>query len=90
LDRENPHKRIIEKMVEAAMKEKFRQLAQKYNQKFVFDIWVEMAKKGGSKPYASKLTWKPELTIAQALDCLDNYCTSLEMQIRGKHSGEKS
>jgi hypothetical protein len=90
LDGESPDKKIIEKMVEAAMKEKLRQLARKYDQKFVFDIWVEMTKKGGSKPYARRLTWKPELTIAQALGCLDNYCTSLEMQIRGKHSGEKS
>jgi len=89
LEAEHPHKRIIEKMVDAALKEKLRHLARKYNQKYVLDIWVEMAKKGGAKPYASKLTWKPGMTISQALDCLDNYCHSMEVEIREKYSGEE-
>jgi hypothetical protein len=89
LDAENPHKRIIERMARAALKEKLNHLARKYDQKYVFDIWVELEKRGGAKPYASKLLWKPEMTIAQALECLDTYCHSMEAKIREKCLGKK-
>jgi len=89
LNTEPEKNRILEKMFEAAIKERLKLLARKYDQETIFDIWVEMAKTESGKTHFGEQAWKPEMTLAQALDCVDDYCHSVEEKIRGKHSEGK-
>ncbi len=70
--------RLVEKMFDAALKEKINQLARKGDSGLVFDLWTRMAKTGCIKPYFCKWRWKPNMTISEAIDCLDDYCNGLE------------
>ena len=76
--------RIIEKMFDAALKEKTSQMARKYDHNLVFEFWTQIVKSGGFKNNFSKWEWGPEMTIGQALDCLDGYCDSIEAMIRDR------
>jgi len=84
-------KRLIERMFDAAMKEKFSQLARKYNSELVFKVWAELetARCNGVEPYCSKWGWNPEMTMMEALDCLDSYCDSIEAMIQDRQEEEK-
>jgi hypothetical protein len=87
--KENSRKKILEKMFEAALKEKFGQLARKYDPKLVFEIWTQIIRGGGVQGhFPPKEKWDQNVTIKQALDCLDDYCKSIESLIR-KCPGEK-
>jgi len=70
--------RLVQKMFDAALKEKMNQLARKYDYGFVFELWTRMAKTACVKPYFCKWRWKPNMTITEAIDCLDDYCNGLE------------
>ena len=70
--------RVVEKMFDAAMKEKMNQLARKYDPSLVFELWTRIAKNGCIKPYFCKWRWKPDMTISEAIDCLDDYWSGLE------------
>ena len=70
--------RLVQKMFDAALKEKMNQLARKYDPGLVFELWTRMAKTGCIKPYFCKWRWKPNMTITEAIDCLDDYCNGLE------------
>jgi hypothetical protein len=89
LDDEAEKNRILEKMFEAAVKEKLRQLSRQYDRQTVFNIWVEMAKTESLKIRFGKGAWEPGMTIAQALDCVDGYCHFFEEKLRGKHPEKK-
>ena len=65
--------KLIEKMFDAALKEKFSQLGRKYKWELVLKVWAEIARCQGSKPYFNKGVWKLEMTIMEALDSLDAY-----------------
>ena len=86
--KEYSRKKIIDKMFEAALKEKFSQLARKYDPKLVFEIWTQIIRGGGVQGRFPKKEWDQKMTIKQALDCLDGYCKSIESLIR-KSQGEK-
>ena len=81
--------KLIEKMFDAALKEKFSQLGRKYKWELVLKVWAEIARCQGSKPYFNKGGWKPEMTIMEALDCLDRYCDSIEAMIQEGMEKEK-
>ena len=70
--------RLVEKMFDAALKEKMNQLAGKYDPGLVFELWTQMAKIGCIKPIFCKWRWKPNMTLSKAIDCLDDYCNGLE------------
>ena len=70
--------RLVQKMFDAALKEKINQLARKYDPGLVFELWTRMAKTGCIKPYFCKGGWKLNMTITEAIDCLDDYCNGLE------------
>ena len=89
MDADSENRRILEKMFEAAVKERLRQLSRKYDQQTIFNMWVEMARTDGVKSHFGQGAWQPETTIAQALDCVDHYCHSVEEKILGKHPGKK-
>ncbi len=74
--------KLVEEMFQAAMKEKFSQFARKYDPKVVFEIWTETVGCRGMSRYFEKCGWKPEMTIQQALDALDNCCALIETLIR--------
>jgi hypothetical protein len=76
-------------MFEAAIKERIKLFVRKNDQETVFDIWVEMAKTESFETHFGKRAWKPEMTIAHVLDCVDDYCHSVDEKIRGKHSEGK-
>lgn len=70
--------RLVEKMFDAALKEKINQLARKYDHSLVFELWARMAKAGCIKPYFCEWRWNPNMTITEAMDCLDDYFNGLE------------
>ena len=50
---------------------KMNQLARKYDYHLVFGLWTRMAKAGCIKPYFCNWRGKPDMTIAEAIDCLE-------------------
>jgi len=87
---ENSRKKILKKMFEAALKEKFSQLASKYNPRLVFEIWTQIITGGGVQGrFPPKEKWDQNVTMKQALDCLDGYCESIESLIRKSREEKK-
>ena len=78
--------RIVEKMFDAALKEKMNQLARKYNHSLVLELWARMEKNGCVKPYFYNWRWKPNMTITEAIDCLDDYCNGLETLLQKRQA----
>ncbi|MGA2959404.1 MAG: hypothetical protein ABSF48_27260 [Thermodesulfobacteriota bacterium] len=78
--------RLVQKMFDAALKEKMNQLARKYDYGFVFELWTRMAKTACVKPYFCKWRWKPNMTITEAIDCLDDYFTGLETLLQKRQA----
>ena len=78
--------RLIEKMFDAALKEKMNQLARKYDYGVVFELWRRMAKTGCIKPYFCKWRWKPSMTIGEAMGCLDDYFDGLEVLLEKRQA----
>ena len=81
MERDN-RKDLIDKMFDAALKEKFSHLARKYDWGLLVEIWAEILKNGGVIKYFAKGEWEPKMTIDQALDRLDEYCDSVESLIQ--------
>ncbi len=79
---ESNRKRIFEEMFRAALKEQLAQMARKYDWKYVFETWVQIAKAEGTKTYFERCKWDLNMTIAQALDALDAYCDAIECTIK--------
>ncbi len=78
--------RLLEKMFDAALKEKMNQLARKYGHGPVFELWTRMAKTGCIKSYFCKWRWKPNMTVTEAIDCLDDYCGRLQAQLHNRQA----
>ena len=70
--------RIIKKMFDAGLKEKLNHLARRYDYATVFELWTRLAKAGCVKAYFCNWRWNQNMTIAEALDCLDDYFIGLE------------
>ena len=83
---------ILDKMFDVGIKEKFSQLARKYNCEVVWEVWTQVVKGGGAKKYFGKGEWVTEMTIQQALSLLEDYCDSIEslIQKRLKEGGRRS
>jgi tRNA isopentenyl-2-thiomethyl-A-37 hydroxylase MiaE len=81
---------LIQKMFEAAVKERFAQLAKKYDHDLVFNTWVNFIKKE-FQPFPRELEWKGGMTLAEALASLETHFREIEEYIKscGK-SEEKS
>lgn len=78
--------RLVEKMFDAALKDKMNQLTRKYDHDLVFKLCTRMAKTGCIKPYFCNWRWRPNLTITEAIDCLDDYFTGLEDLLRKRQA----
>jgi hypothetical protein len=68
----------------AVLDHKISQLAGKYTGELVFKIWEEIKTGGGDQVYLSVCGWKSEMTLMEALECLEDYCDFIEAMIR-KH-----
>jgi len=68
-------------MFEAALKEKFSQLAREYDPGLVFEIWAQALRGGGIQGRFPKKEWERSMRIEQALDSLDEYCSMIESLI---------
>ena len=71
-----------EKLFDALLKKKFSQLARKYSGELVFKIWGKVKITDADEAYFSACGWKPEMTIMEALNCLDEYCNYIEQVIQ--------
>jgi hypothetical protein len=74
-------KKILDKMFEAALKEKFSELKRRYEPDLVFEIWAQLLKMGGMKALLDKKEWDEKMTMEEALDCLDGYAILIESLI---------
>ncbi len=64
--------------------QRISQLARKYTDELVLKIWEEMEIGGEDQAYLSVCGWKSDMTLMEALECLDDYCDFIESKIR-KH-----
>ena len=69
---------LFEKMFKVALKEKINLLARKYGYDLVFKLWTQIVKIGAVKTCFCKWRGKPNMTITEAMDCLDDCCNGLE------------
>jgi len=76
-------------MFEAALKERFSELFRKFDPKLVFEIWEEILKHGGFQGRFPDGGWDLNLTIEQALDSLDAYCSTIESTILKRQEERK-
>jgi hypothetical protein len=87
--------RLIKKMFDAALKEKINQLARKYDYALILELWTGLAKTGCVKSYFCKWRWNQNMTIIEAMDCLDDYFNGVESLLQkrlaaGDHRQEKN
>jgi hypothetical protein len=79
---------LVDKLLEQALKMKISHLAKKYDPNFFFELWPQIVKIDGIKAYFRKWIWKPDLTIMEAFDCLDEYDSRLEALLRKRQAKE--
>jgi hypothetical protein len=72
---------LIRKMFEAAAKESFAQLSQKYDRELVFQTWVNLVKRE-IRPIPPDLQWHKGMTLAESLKSLETYFKSIEHNIK--------
>ena len=82
-------KRLLTKMAEATLMQRFCQFARAYDRKLVLRTWREIAKDGGIKLYLNRRHWDDPIRIAEALDRLDAYCDSIETVLRDQDRRKK-
>ena len=69
---------LLEKMFLAGLKMKLSQLARKYDYDLVFKLWRQLVRTDGVKTYFCKWRWNPDITLREALECLDDYFTGVD------------
>ena len=81
---------LLEKLFDQAVRMKLSQLARKNDPDLIFKLWTQIVKIDEIKTYFRKWVWKPDLTITEALDCLDDYCSGLEVLLRKRQGKENN
>ena len=79
---------LVEKLFAQALKMKISQLARKYDPNLVFELWTQIVKIDGIKSCSRKWIWKSDLTVMEAVDCLDDYCSGLDASLRKRQAEE--
>jgi hypothetical protein len=79
---QDSRKDLMNKMFDAALKERFSQLGRKYDWDLVLEIWAHIIRNGGVKACLGKEEWASNMTLEQALDLLDEYCQAIESLIQ--------
>lgn len=81
---------VIRKMFDAALKQKINQLVRKYDYTHIIELWTRFAREGCVKEYFCKWRWSYNMTIKEALDCLDDYFNGLEDILRKRRAVDKA
>ncbi len=82
MEKDIEREKLISKMFDAALKEKFCQLYRKYDSKMVFEAWLGIVKNEGVKNYFARWAWTRNITLDQALDQMDDYLDFIESSLR--------
>ncbi len=77
-------KRIVDKMFQAAMKEKLSKLARKYDSGILLKVWARLSNGEGIEA-RFRDEWNEKMTIEQALDALEKYCSLVERSCLAPH-----
>jgi len=77
------------KILEAAMEKRISQLARRYSLEAVVEVWEEIKMAGRDHAFFSVCRWKPEMTLIEALEGLDDYCDFLEAMIWKRQKEER-
>lgn len=75
--------RLILKMFDAALKEKFSRFYRKYDPQTVFEAWLRILKHDGVGIYFARSAWTRNITLDQALDQMDDYLDFIESSLQG-------
>ena len=81
MEKDMEKERLISKMFDAALNEKFSQFYRKYDPESVFEAWVRIAKDEGVKTYFARWAWTRNDTIDQALDKMEDYLSFIESSL---------
>lgn len=77
-------KRIVDKMFQAAMREKLSKLARKYDSGILLKVWARLSNGQGTEA-RFRDEWNEKMTIEQALDALEKYCNLVERSYLAPH-----
>lgn len=71
-------------LVEATLDQKLSRLARKYSDEIIVQTLHEIRMNGEEDEFLRTCGWKAEMSLTEALGCLQEYCEFVEMMIR-KH-----
>jgi hypothetical protein len=83
MEKDMERERLISKMFDAALKEKFSRFYRKYDPQTVFEAWLRMLKHEGVRIYFARWAWTGNTTIDQALAQMDDYLAFIESSLQG-------
>ncbi len=71
-------------LVEATLDQKLSRLARKYSDEIIVQTLHQIRMNGEEDEFLRTCGWEPEMTLTEALRCLQEYCDFVEMMVR-KH-----
>ncbi len=77
---------LIKNLFDHALKIEISKLARKYDPDLVFKLWVQMTKINKKNARIDKWRWKPDMTLMEAIDRLDDCCSALETLIQRRQA----
>ncbi len=78
---------LIRNLFDHAIKIQISKLARKYDPDLVFKLWTQMAKiNTKKKSKIDKWLWKPDMTLREAMDRLDDCCSELEALVQKRQA----
>jgi len=78
---------MVETMFSALLNRRFSQFTKIYGYGPVLRTWEEKIKAGGISTFLSEREWNSHTKIIDILDCLDDYCDSVEAMIQATVKG---
>ena len=54
--------------------------------RLVTELWARIEKFSHLKTYFGRWRWKLDMTIMEAMECLDDYCVGLETQLQERET----
>jgi hypothetical protein len=82
--------RFLERMFDTALKDLMNTMARKYDYDLVFKLWTEILTTDVVKTQFSKDKWQSDMTISEAMDCLDDYYAELEALLKKRQAQKES
>jgi hypothetical protein len=82
MENDEAKQRMLAMMFAALLNRRFSQFTKKYGQAPVLRTWEEKIRAGGIKAFLSERELNSHTKIIDILDCLDDYCDSVEAMIQ--------